>query len=442
MSYYFLYQQKKIPSFAAYLFIFVISLTLIIGFKSGRRSTIVSRASKETTPQKVLVSNLNSESVNVSFFTKEDARTFIRYREFDVRGASFITKFDSRDSKTQTQRKTHYFEIAPLKALTKYELEIYSEGKLYTATTPSELQFQTPKKEVNLSTYPPVFGKVLNKNFQGAADVLIKIMIDKAQGPSYTALTKNSGEWILTLANIRDSRGTQIDIQDTDILRITAQSPDMTVSKIGAQYQYCRPLRTVVLGQDYDFTSVNSPGNVLGAVDSRSLNSLITYPRNGAILSSSYPVFRGKSTPLSTLQLVLMPQQTVYSLTTDIEGQWRFTAEESFLPGTYRAKVVNVKTRESETIDFHVGKSGEQVLGEATESAKPTTNLPKPTTAVEPTPTTATPTQIVLQNTPTPKLISPTVTQRQIPITGSTNNNILILLSSGISLLGLFLVLY
>lgn len=426
MSYYFLRQEKKIPSVFAYIFIFIVVLSL--GFVLNKQQSFQTniRASKNIQPYNIVISNITNTSASISFYTKDKTSALIKYATTpDLQQI----KFDDRDLKNQAAYKIHYFTLSNLSPGTNYFFAIVIEGKEFNKNG-AFYRLQTTNVNPPSSSHPPIFGKVVDTGLKPLENVLIELTIPKIDSSvKFTTLTKSSGEWIVTFPIILDNSFKPVSLQEDDVFVIKLTDSNFLSSKVTVYYKDASPLKTLVLGQNYDL--VNGDAAVLGAEVNR--NSLILSPRNNSIINSQYPTFRGLSSPNSLLELSLKPNAGSSVITTDKLGEWKYEVKNPLSPGKYTLTVKEQPSGKQQTIYFTIGKSGESVLGEATPSATLAPTM-SPTPTITPFPSaTLVPTRL-----PTPV---PTVIQNQIPIVG-TNNNLLILSASALSLLGLLLVLY
>jgi hypothetical protein len=274
-------------------------------------------------------------------------------------------------------------------------------------------------------------------DMQPTEGALITAKIPDNSPYSYSGLSKSAGEWIITLPLILDSQEEEINLGKDQVIKLDIINENLEKSQVIVKYGDCQPLRTVVLGQNYDFTKSDL---VLG-VKKRVSSKLVTNPTEGAVISSFYPTFRGQGPKNTFLKLIIEPNIANLLISIDKNGNWQYTPQKSLAPGKYRllAKSGSLK----EEVNFQIGKSGQAVLGDATASATITLAPTETEPDEDPTPTAVSPTstpQVSTAPTDIP-LISPTITQEIIPQLG-LNNNLVILLASGLSLLGLFLVLY
>lgn len=412
MSYYFLYHKKGVPTWLAYFFILVLTLglTMVFGAKPNR---IISRATKNLTADKITVSNLTNNSGTVFFTTPEGVISSLT-----LKGENGSTQllFDYRDQLKQTVRTNHYYHLANLTQNSLYRFEISLENK----SLAKEYQFRTGAIAIPSLSNAPIFGKVLFKNLEPANEVFVRVKRENSS-QFFTTLSKQTGEWLVSFPIVLDETGQETKILENTILTLEFLGAKQKRSLVKVRYLDAQPLRTILLGKDYDFTL---PDSVLGIANNGN-SRLITFPKNAGVITSFTPTFRGKGRPNTLLKLTLRPNIADLLVSVDRQGEWRYTPENPLTPSRYELYLKDGIIEES--VFFTVGKSGEAVLGEATPSA--TTITPKPTAI--PTPTA----------THKPSLITPTIIKDEIPELGF-NNNFAILFASGLSLLGLFLVLY
>jgi len=426
MSYYFLYHQKGVPTWLAYLLILALTLSLTLVF-SGKPNRIISRATKNLTPENITISNITGESAAV-FFTTPDS--FVSNLELTKTDQTSLIVFDNRDKTKQTARKNHYFVLAGLDRNTVYRFRIFLENQ----AVPDHYEFRTAAITFPTLSNNPIFGKILHKNLQPESEIFVRAKIGDTIG-FYSALSKETGEWLISFPMAFDKDGQELSISETTPLILELIKAGQKKSVIKVIYRDAQPLKTVIFGKNYDFTLPNS---ILGVTASKN-SQLIRFPENNAIVTSFTPTFRGKATANSLIKLTLEPEIADLLLSVDSNGEWKFTPKIPLLPGHYK---ISLKDKDIyETATFIIGKSGEAVLGEATPSAT-TTLSPSPIltitppVSVKPSPTLVQPT-VVLK----PTTLTPTIIKDQIPELG-LNNNLVILFASGLSLLGLFLVLY
>lgn len=421
MSYYFLYQKKGVPSWLAYGFILLLTIGLSLGLK-GQSTPIISRADKKLLPTQITVSNITNETATLHFTTKDLAKTQIKLLTPD--NQSWL-KFDLRDQHKQTDKQLHYFQLDRLKANTQYQIQIYVDGKLFD----KQIKFTTLNYQHPRLSNSPIFGKVVKSNLTAAENTLVELKIFPKSKVIYSTLTKQTGEWIITLPFVLDENQQEVEVHPEQPLTLKFTGPEFKQSVVRVKYKDVQPLRSIVLGQNYDFTKNDL---VLGIRESQK-KQLITAPTNNSALDKSFPTFRGHASKNSLVKVIIEPNIANLLISTDQNGNWQYIPLLPLPIGQYR--LTAKQAGQEESITFQITKSGESVLGEATPSADLT---------VTPTPIqiiTSVPSPTIELITPTEVAITPTITQEQIPSLG-TGNNLLILLASSLSLLGLFFVLY
>src|SRR3989339_138604 len=277
MSYYFLYQKKGVPSWLAYSFILIMTVIISLAFK-GSSTKIVSRASKNLIPHNITVSNLTNKSASIHFTTKDPVKTYL---SISSQNKPTQVQFDYRDQETQLPRRLHYFQLNQLSTNTQYRFSIYVEGKLYQ----EEQTFKTLDLEYPTLSNAPVFGKVVQSNLQPGVDILVTVTLFPQSRYTYSALTRSSGEWIATLPIVLNEENQETNISPNQIINLHLINEDLQQSKVTVKYVEAQPLRSVIIGQNYDFTQSDL---VLG-VKERRTSQLITSPIDNAVISSFYP---------------------------------------------------------------------------------------------------------------------------------------------------------
>ncbi|MFA6005175.1 MAG: hypothetical protein WC775_01685 [Patescibacteria group bacterium] len=383
--------------------------------------------------------NVTDSAGTISFTTSQKATVFLKY---GTENNLDMVRFDDRDNSAPTARNVHYITLEQLKPNTSYLIVPVINGKEYNDAL-KPIILRTLAQVNSQSTHPPMFGKILNSKLQPIEDVLITITSKKHQlYAPFTTLSKQGGEWIVTFPLIVDTRTQQITLKEEDIMSVTFRKGGL-VSHVTVRYKDAGPMKSVILGSNADFTDPNA---VLGENNQtqETQNQLIVFPRNGTSVASQFPVFRGITKPSSLVMVSLNPPSSSAVLMTNSYGEWKLVHKTPLLPGNYTLSVTSKVTGQTQSVAFMIGKSGESVLGDATGSATLT-----PTVTFAPT---ATPAISVTQLTPTlltptvlpteaPVFPTPTVVVQRLPSAGSVNT-FAIVAASGLSLLGLLLVLY
>ncbi len=424
MSYYFLHKQRTIPTLLAYSVIAGFTILLAIMLRSLRVQT-VTRAAPLVIPKQLIVSNITNTSAAIAIELPEPATVAIR---FTNNGTEQLA-FDQRDTRSQQARRIHSITLNNLQPSTTYSFDVLINGKklhTYDVTTFSNNDV--------FGNQPPIFGKVVQKNLKPYGDVLVQLRfpdINKTQ--TYTAITNASGSWIIAVPIVKSDKGElkQLEPDDTVELRFTdGQKTSLTLATVAQT----APLRTIILGQQYN---LNTDDSVLGeftqAATNLQKNLQILFPEEGSGIPSRFIRVRGIAKPNTTVTVSISPGPTA-SVRSDETGAWTYQNALPLLAGDYTLSAASLVEKTSSMVHFTVTKEGERVLGEATGSATITPSI-SPEATITPIAT-----QIPqISQAPTVVPVSPSPA---IPSTGSFNNHMLIIAASAFSLLGLVLLLY
>lgn len=437
MSYYFLHQERRLPSLVVYSCLVLLTIGMSFFMRNLRVSTN-SRASQTTPPVNVTVSNITNASATVSFTTTQEASAFVH---FGKRGtAQSLISYDVRDTQKPTKRTAHYITLTNLNTNSNYDFTIQINGKAYKN---AKYSFQTFGSIQSSPGHSPLFGKVVKKSLAPAQGILATLTLPHiATSQVFTTVSDTDGSWMIAIPLVQDKNGNPLTLKDATTVYIDF-TDGITSSHVVTTLLQASPLQSVVLGRD------KKSSEVLGSeTQNIALKNLqIAFPQNGAVIPSRFVRFRGIAQASSTLHLTIEPIHIEASVQSNTDGVWEFQNTTALTAGKYTLNVNSEAEKASTSVSFTIGKNGESVLGDATASGTLTTT-PIPTESsvmatatpiqLSPTPTLA-PTNAVVA-TITPQQTS-TIVQNNIPTTGFSNN-FLIVLASTFSLLGMILLLY
>lgn len=236
--------DKKIPTILG-MVVLVFALVagvLLLGQGGG---VFAPRATPETTPQKIKVTNVTDSGFTVSFLTDESTAGFVKYG--DVAESLNSQASDDRDQLTGSiaSYQTHHITVRGLEAGKTY---------FYTLGTGSGNTFDDGGKPFSIKTAAKsgtpaaaktVYGTVSDAAGNPADGVIVYISTDKAGEMS--VLSKKTGSWAIPLSNARTKDGSAYAmIEDSDSISITAQGPRPTqfntVTKLVSESQ---PVETI-----------------------------------------------------------------------------------------------------------------------------------------------------------------------------------------------------
>jgi hypothetical protein len=243
------FAKRQIPTLLG-LGILVVSLVagvLVFGEGPG---VFAPRATPETTPKNVRVTNLTDKSFTISFVTEEATSGFVKYGTQE--GALRSQASDDRDqlSGSVGNFPLHHITVRGLTPGTTY---------YYTLGTGSVSRFDNNGEPFVIATLPtPAGATAINKTIYGtlvtpagapAEGSLVYISGNDLGGMS--SLVKASGSWAIALANARSQNGADFaQLTDDSVLNFVAQGTDPTLSSIfSLPISEAQPVPKLMLGE-------------------------------------------------------------------------------------------------------------------------------------------------------------------------------------------------
>ena len=155
--------EKRIPTFAALLFLLVgLSATLLL-LKNG--IFIISRASPNQDPQNVKIVNKTSTSFSVVFTTLDPTTAGI-----NLDNNSSTIYFDDRDKSGVKSFSSHFITVSNLSPGTKYTFSVLSNGKAYLQPDGKKFEITTPSNSYEENKEKIITGSVLLPDGNPGAD--------------------------------------------------------------------------------------------------------------------------------------------------------------------------------------------------------------------------------------------------------------------------------
>ncbi len=404
-SNFFIKKQIKIPTILSLALVFAVSYLLGRLVLTPGKTT---RAVKQNV-KRVEITNILSNQAAVVWQTDKKEQGWLIFGE-DLNNLSSLI-LDVRDSSDEKKMfLNHYVILKNLKDDTTYYFKIASNDGLASSQGNEPFSFKTSKKAANVGGLKPAYGKVVEKDGSDLENALILLSIDGSIPLS--TLSKASGEWLIPLNFVFDPQTTQLKIlSGNEKAKLEIVSEEGEDSQVETVVSNLNPLsETVVIGRDY---SLLEKEEVLGrASKDKTQNTKleITYPKANAIIPDNKPLIKGVAAAGTNLQVSVTDDKskTTKNIQADKDGQWRMSISSPLSAGRH---TLEVETRGvggnliSQRREFTVAKSGEQVLGEATD---------------EPTP------QPTLTSTPSPSVAKTITSSPTPPVSGSNLNNLTI----------------
>ncbi len=350
----------------------------------------------------VMLSNLSSSQVTIVWKTREAKDSSILYGESPER----LVKEVEDELKIISGKASvyHYATLQGLKPSRDYYFVIKVDNKLvgkgdvpFRVRTPS--QFLPSQK-------PPLVGKIIGKTGKPEEGKILILQIEGAYPLS--TLTSEEGEWVIPLSLVFDKEGKRkVELSGKEKFELKVLGLDLVATgTLESFMEYSLPLKA---GKEYFFekkTGSKNPQDIKKIADNRNYRVMLTYPKQGATISSARPLIKGKGVPFEEVLVEIeSKKRIILKAIVDEEGDWQVSLPFKLPPGRH---IINVFTKNSQgdsveiVRDFYIAKSGESVLSAATPSADLTVSpepSPTPTFSFSPTPT---PTKILSTTTPTP----------------------------------------
>lgn len=395
--------NKRIPTVLALgILIFIIGIST---FLIQQGIFYVGKAAPDTQPQNFSITNVTSTSFTAVFTTSGLADAVLNIN--DAKIGNSIT-LDDRDKKTGVQNKyySHHITVQNLSPLTTYLFKLIVGGKeytnsLYSVKTGAQITGDPPKQN-------PIFGKILLPDGTPGTDSIVIARTD-ASG-AISAITDTKGEFIIPTNSVRDLQSTQyFTLQNDTVFSISTFRQTMNANA-RATFSVAQNLPPITLLQQYVFTSNNEQIATASSELNFSLpnstgNSLsITVPTNNEAFTDLRPLFKGTSSPNSTVTISVKKLFNKEVLA-GADGSWSFRIDTDFPPGRYTLSVASSDSngvQNSASKTFAILPQGSQILAQQLGPTTTPTPYPTATPTITPTPTNKpTPTQGSISPSPT-----------------------------------------
>lgn len=222
--------NTKIPTLVGIgvLVIGLIAGTVVFSQGSG---VFLPRATEETTPKDVKVTNTTERSFSVSFATESETTAFVKIVGYnlategtDEMKSMSMQAGDDRDqlSGTIANYPLHHITATGLEAETNYYFVIGTDkGALYD-NNGEKFVVKTAKRNTNAPNAKTIYGTVTNQNGGPAKGSIVYAQVEGSGEMSQ--LVQESGSWAIPLASTRTKDGlAYTNITDNSRLRIFIQ---------------------------------------------------------------------------------------------------------------------------------------------------------------------------------------------------------------------------
>ncbi|HAV15057.1 MAG TPA: hypothetical protein DCX25_01890 [Candidatus Pacebacteria bacterium] len=355
--------KKKIPTILGLVFLgggLVVGL-LVLGQGTGG---FLPKASPETTPKQLRITNITDSAFTVSFLTDTAVPGYVKYGTDQGQLKTQVS--DDRDQLTGAvgQFTTHHITLRNLSPATKYFFTIGTASRTVYTDGGNPYSTTTAPRATGTPDALTVYGSVLTRAATPAQDSIVYVSVDGASPLS--SLVKSSAGWAIPLSTARatDLKSfAPITTQST--LNIFVQGKDAAqTSRVTALVKDAQPVAAITLGQSQDLTQGAGTQTTTGATGDTSqfsasqLNSatesttsggtngssntiqFLNPSQNGEEVNTTKPEIQGKA-PASTTLIIKVESDPVYTGTvqTDAQGNWTYTPPANLTPGEHTVTV-------------------------------------------------------------------------------------------------------
>ena len=285
--------QKQFPTILG-LGVLVVALVAGIFMFGGGTGVFAPRATPQTTPKKIVVTNVGDKSFTVTFFTDEATAGFVKYGTEPNKLTSQAS--DDRDQLSGAVGKytLHHITVRGVNPGKEY---------YYVLGTGSNAEYDNngqpfKLKMADLVTSPPpasktLFGSVIGAGGTPADGAVVYVTIEGVG--KLSSLVKSSGSWAISLATARTADGkSYAELADTSKVDIQVQGVQLgMMGNITTTVGAAQPVADIALSANGQPSSaVSASGSAQAIADSGKIaNTSIatkssTLPGEPAILSS------------------------------------------------------------------------------------------------------------------------------------------------------------
>lgn len=241
--------QRQIPTLVG-LIVLVVGMGFGITYLAIGPGVLAPRATPQTTPKSIKLTNVTDTSFTVSFLTDESTAGFIKYGMAADKLSSQAS--DDRDQLSGSVSKytLHHITLRGLQAGTTYYYSLGTGSNASFDNNGQPFTVTTAKRGGTPSAAKTAYGTVNTASGTPAEGSIVYISIAGVGGQS--SLVKNSGTWAIPLSNARTADGASYaDITDATQMTVMVQGPsagqtaELTVTVADSQ-----PVTTIALGEN------------------------------------------------------------------------------------------------------------------------------------------------------------------------------------------------
>ncbi len=187
-----------------YVILLIVGIPLTI-FAVYKGVQLLTNASGDTTPQDVVVTNLTTSSLSISWVTDKAVDGYV------VPVLNGTEQNPVLDKRGTGKRQTHYVVLKGLEPSTEYFFTIVSDNEKYSKGTLGDYKFTSAQIGEETPVPNPVYGTISGANSD--AYLVYALFKDKSVYPVSSEVPSN-GNWIIQLSSFRK-------ISDKSLTRVT-----------------------------------------------------------------------------------------------------------------------------------------------------------------------------------------------------------------------------
>lgn len=241
--------KKQIPTILGLLILFVALISGVLLFGQGT-GVFAPRATPQTTPKNIRISNVTDKTFTISFYTDESTVAFVKYGEEEK--SLDKQSSDDRDQLSGVVKdyRLHHITVRSLEPGKDYYYVLGTgsstfdnDGQPYKITTIAKQNQSPPNNQT-------VYGNALNADGTPAEGAVVYVY-GESMG-TLSNLVKSSGSWGIALANAFSlDKSTYATINDDSPIEIKVQGiePDL-FSAVETTISSAQPIANLILGQN------------------------------------------------------------------------------------------------------------------------------------------------------------------------------------------------
>lgn len=247
--------KKRIPTIVGLLVLLGALISGLLFFGDGT-GVFAPRATAETMPKNIRITNLTDSGFTVTFLTEKATSGFVKYGTDPAKLNSQVS--DDRDqlSGTVEDYNLHHITVRGLESAREYffilgtdsKTEYDNEGEPFSIKIPAKISSQMPPAIT-------VYGSISREGGTPADGSIV--YLSSEQMGDLSALVKGSGSWAVPLSQSLNKEGTDYaGLEEADFLELLVQGEKIT-DKIKYQTTVAdaQPVEELTFGQVYEQAS-------------------------------------------------------------------------------------------------------------------------------------------------------------------------------------------